>query len=66
MTELQFNISLNNQGKGKVRPITGHEGQEVEYSYSCTLSLTLELDGGLWSIPRPGRFTPWKDPVAIV
>jgi hypothetical protein len=29
--------------------------------YSCTLSLTLTLDGNGWSIPRPGRFTPGKE-----
>ena len=34
--------------------------------YSSTHSLTLELDGGGWSAPRPGRFTPGKDPVPIV
>ena len=32
--------------------------------YSSTLSLTSALDG--WSTPRPGRFTPGKDPVPIV
>jgi len=30
--------------------------------YSSTLSLTSELDGGGWSAPRPGRFTPGKRP----
>ena len=25
------------KAKGKVRPRTGHEGPEGEYSYSCTL-----------------------------
>jgi hypothetical protein len=34
--------------------------------YSSTLSLTSALDGGGWSTPRPGRFTPGKDPVPIV
>jgi hypothetical protein len=34
--------------------------------YSSALSLTSELDGGGWSTPRPGRFTPGKDPVPIV
>ena len=34
--------------------------------YSPTLSLTSELDGGEWSKPRPGRFTPGKDTVHIV
>ena len=28
--------------------------------YSSTLSLTSALDGGGWSTPRPGRFTPGK------
>jgi hypothetical protein len=26
----------------------------------------LALEGGGWSAPRPGRFTPGKDPVPIV
>jgi hypothetical protein len=34
--------------------------------YSSTLSLTSALDGGGWSTPRSGRFTPGKDPVRIV
>jgi hypothetical protein len=34
--------------------------------YSCTLSLTSALDGGGWSTPRHGRFTPGKDPVPIL
>ena len=34
--------------------------------YSATLSLTSALDGGGWSTPRPGRFTPGNDPVPIV
>ena len=34
--------------------------------YSSTLSLTSTLDWGEWSTPRPGRFTPGKDPVPIV
>ena len=34
--------------------------------YSSTVSSTSELDGGGWSAPRPGRFTPGKDPVPIV
>jgi hypothetical protein len=32
-------------GKGKVRPITGHEGSEERQRYSSTLSLTSELEG---------------------
>ena len=37
-----------------------------KYSYSSTLPLTSVLDVGGWSAPRPGGFTPWKDPVPIV
>jgi hypothetical protein len=50
--------SATGKGKGKVLPITGHEGPEGEQRYSSTLSLTLSLDEGGWSTPRPGRFTP--------
>ena len=34
--------------------------------YNSTLPSTSAQDGGGWSVPRPGRFTPWKDPVPIV
>jgi len=34
--------------------------------YSSTLPLTSALDGDEWSTPRPGRFTPGKDPLSIV
>ena len=37
----------------------------VRLAGSPTL-LTSALDGGRWSAPRPGRFTPGKDPVPIV
>ena len=47
-------------------PTTGHEGPKGKQSYSSTLSLTSTLDGDGWSTPRPGRFTPRKDPVPIV
>jgi hypothetical protein len=33
------------KGKGKTHPITRHEGPQVEYRCSYTLSLTSELDG---------------------
>ena len=39
---------------------TGHDGQESQYRYSTTVSLTLALEAGGWSTPRPGRFTPRK------
>jgi hypothetical protein len=35
-------------------------------SRGIVLSLTSALDGGEWSTPRPGLFTPGKDPVQIV
>jgi len=38
-------LSGSTIGKGKVHPRIGHEGHEVEYSYSSTLSLTSALDG---------------------
>ena len=46
------------KGKGKFHPRTGHEGPEGEYRYSCTFSLSSALDGGGWTAPRLGRFTP--------
>jgi len=47
-------------------PLTDHEGPQGECSYNSTLSLISALDGGGWSTPRRGRFTPGKDPVPIV
>ena len=46
--------------KVNVLPITGHEGPEEEKRYSPTLSWPPYLEGGGWSAPRPGRFTPRK------
>jgi hypothetical protein len=34
------NMHDMSKGTGKVHPRTGHEGQEGEQMYSCTLSLT--------------------------
>ena len=42
------------------------KAQRMEYSYSSTLSLTSALGGCGGSAPRPGRFTPVKDPVPII
>ena len=47
--------------KGKVRPITRHEGSREGLNCSSTLSLTSALGGGEWLTPRPGRFTPGKE-----
>jgi hypothetical protein len=35
--------------------------QDMEYRYSSTLSFTSALDGGVWSMPRPDRFTLRKE-----
>jgi len=53
-------------GKDKGHPGKDHEGPEGEQRYSSNLSLTPALDGGGWLTPRPGRFTPGKDPVPAV
>ena len=44
---------------------TDHEDLDGEQRYRSTLSLTLALDGGGWSTPLLGRFTPGKDPTPI-
>ena len=59
-------IYIYSIGKSKVQPRTDHEGPEGEWKCSCILSLISALIGGGWSAPRPGRFTPGKDPVPIV
>ena len=43
----ESNLINKVQGKGKGHPITGHEGPEVEYRYSSTLSSNSALDGGV-------------------
>ena len=62
----QQNIGGFMDGKSTVHPRTGLEDPEEEKRYGSTLSLTSALDGSGWSTPRPGRFTPGKDPVPIV
>jgi hypothetical protein len=54
------------KGTGKDHPRTGHTGKDGKKRYSSTLSLTSVLDGGWWSTPRPGLFTPGKDLVSTV
>ena len=52
---------LSRKCKGKVHPVTGHDGPEGEWRYSSTLSLTLALHVGGWSASHPGRsFPPGK------
>ena len=38
-----------------------HEGPKGEKRHNLSPSLTSAVDGGGWSAPRPGRFTPRKD-----
>ena len=56
----QFEVSgqTGRVGKSKVELKIGHEGRKGEWRYISTLSLTLALDGGGWSPPRPDRFNP--------
>ena len=44
--------------KAKFPLQTCHAGPEGEQMYTSTLPSTSALDGGGWSTPRPGRFTP--------
>jgi len=60
----RFNVK--GKVKGKVHPTTGHKGPAAEDRCTSTLSLTSALDGDGWSTPRPGQFTPGKNPVPIV
>jgi hypothetical protein len=53
------------QSKSNVQPRTGHEGPEVENMYSCTLSLTSEVDGGGRSTPRPATLLPGRTMFAL-
>ena len=47
--------------------MTGHEGSEREYQYSCIVTLTSALDWAGWLKPRPGHFTSGqRDPVPIL
>jgi hypothetical protein len=59
-------VKIEVKVKGNVHTRKGHEGPEGKYRYSSILSLTSALDGGRWSTPRPGWFTPDKNPVPIV
>ena len=52
---------MKGKAKGKVPPITGHEGAEGEKSYSCTLSLSSAQDGGGCSTYAPAALPPGKN-----
>jgi hypothetical protein len=51
---------VKDKGKGKVHPITGHEGPEVESRYCSTLSLTSTLDGVSGQRHAPAALHPGK------
>jgi hypothetical protein len=59
-------ITLLKSSNSKVHPRTGHDGPE-EYRYTCSLSLTLALDGSGWSMPHTCHFTPGeRGPLPII
>jgi len=47
-------------GKGKYHRVTGHEGPEVQYRYSSTISLTSALDGVGGQRHVPAALPPGK------
>jgi len=61
MTRVGSQRQSKKKGKGKVHPRTGHEGQEEEYRYSCTLSLTSALDGVGGQRHAPTALPPGED-----
>ena len=61
-----YSVSDQHLSDIKFRPRTGYEGPEWEQMYNSTLPSTSALDEGGWSAPRPGRFSPDKDPIPIV
>jgi hypothetical protein len=52
--------------KGKGHPITSHQGPRGGVEVSLYSFSTSAVGEGGCSAPRPGRFTPGKDPVPIV
>jgi hypothetical protein len=61
-----FHVSMNCFYIGTVCLIAGHEGPEGGVGVYLYSFVTSALEGDGWSAPRPGRFTPGKDPVLIV
>jgi hypothetical protein len=67
-----FEIGKDVDGSGKdnvkvkVTLEQATKAQRGSRDIALLFSLTSALDGGGWSTPRPGRFTPGKDPVTTV
>ena len=59
-------INKSNKLKGKVHPITSHEGTQGEQRYSSTFSLILAPDGGGQLTSWSGHFTHGNDRVPTV
>jgi hypothetical protein len=57
---------VRHKGEGDVYPRTGHEHPDDEQMYSSNIYFNSAVHGVVSSTPRPGRFTPEKDPVPIV
>jgi hypothetical protein len=50
----------------ELQPRTVHQDPKGENRYCFSLPLTSALDGGEWSTPSPGHFTPGEYPVSNV
>jgi hypothetical protein len=64
-TRAQKSCGVTNKYKGKGHPITGHHGPRGGVEVTLYSFSTSALGGGGCSAPRPGHFTPGKDPVPI-
>ena len=57
--------NVKGKGKGKLHPITGHEGPELEKRYRSTLSLTSALDGVGGQRHASAALPPGKNPYPL-
>jgi hypothetical protein len=58
-------VTFNKQVKVNFTPEQATKAQRGSRGIAL-LFLQPQPDGGGWSTPRPGRFTPEKDPVTII
>jgi hypothetical protein len=54
------------KGKVKVSPLQATKALRAGRGVALIYLRPRHIDGGGWSAPRPGRFTPRKDPLPIV